>query len=144
MVLLGCGALLWSASGLSALVAAFEFRRQYRRHHSQSYRVGLLPLLSGWRRAPSRWRPHPAHRPSLLFAAYALALGVAAFLVFTVLHGWTSAFFMQDKGPSLERQFVLGSAIYAILLTLLLLRGVVLRSAFLDWFALALLLLAIG
>ena len=61
------------------------------------------------------------------------------------LQGWTPLFFVQGKGPSLERQFVLGSTIFAIFLTLLLLRkGVILRSSFLDWFALALMLLAVG
>ena len=60
VVLLGCGALLWSASGLSTLIARVaspEFRRQYHRHHSQSCRVGRVPLLSGWRRPSSAVAP---------------------------------------------------------------------------------------
>ena len=107
--------------------------------------MGRIPVLSRWRALLQHGTRPLAQRVRMLIAAYGLALGVAAFLAFMAVHAWTPIFFVQGKGPSPERQFVLGSTIYAIFLTLLLLRkGAILRSAFLDWFALALMLLAIG
>ncbi len=148
VVLLGCGALLWSASGLSTLIArvaspGFDVNTIVTIHNlavwvaSLCYLAGAAFLQRGTRNL--------AQRPQSLLAAYALAVAAAAFLVFMALQGWTPLFFVQGKGPSLERQFVLGSTIFAIFLTLLLLRkAVILRSTFIEWFALALMLLAIG
>ncbi len=90
------------------------------------------------------WPPIKMHRLALS-AAFGLALAGAAFIAFAALRGWTSLFFAPGQGATIERQFVLGSTIFAIVLTILLLRkGMTLRSPFLDWFALAMKLLAIG
>ncbi len=89
--------------------------------------------------------PAIERRRFALLAAYALTLAAAAAIAVSALKGWTPVFFIQSEGATLERQFVLGSTIVAILLTCSLLqKGITLRSPFLDWLALALMLLAIG
>ena len=148
VALLGCGAVLWSTTGLSPLIASvaspsFDVNAIVTIHNLAVW-VASLCYLAGCALLQRR-TPALVQRPPVLLAAYALAVAAAAFLAFVALQGWTPLFFVQGKGPSLERQFVLGSTIFAIFLTLLLLRkGVILRSSFLDWFALALMLVAVG
>ncbi len=150
MLLFGCGALIWSASGLSPLAASLapgpwpNVNACVTIHNVTVWGASLC-YLAGAALLQQRHRALP-HSPRALVAAYALALAVAALIVLTALKEWTPVFFVQGKGGSEERQVVLGSAIVTILLTLLLVQGGSRRrpSAFLDWFILALLLLVIG
>ena len=150
LALFSCGALIWSVSGLSPL-AAFLAPGQgfnvnaYVTIYNVTFWGASLCYLAGAALLQQRSRalPHPGR---VLVAAYALALAVAALIVFMALKEWTPVFFVQGKGGGAERQFVLGSAIFTILLTLSLLTGDARRrrTAFLDWFVSALLLLVIG
>ena len=150
MVLFGCGALLWGASGLSpsfaALTAGLGFNANIivTSHNLMVWGASLCYLAGA--ALLQRGSPALTPRAPVLLVAYALALAVAAFMMVMTFQEWTPVFFVQGKGASPERQFVLGSTIVAILQTLLLLReGAKLRrSPFLDWFVLALLLLVIG
>ncbi len=148
VVLFGCGALLWGASGLSpsfaALTPGFNANTIVTSHNLTVWGASLCYLAGA--ALLQRGSPAMIHRAAVLLGAYALALVVAAFMVFVTLQEWTPVFFVQGKGASPERQVVLGSTIFAILQTLLLLRGgaKLRRSSFLDWFVLALLLLVIG
>ncbi len=150
VLLFGCGALIWSASGLSPLAASLASApwlnvNAYVAIHEVTVWGASLCYLGGAALLQQRHRPLP-HPRRALAAAYALALAVAALIVWMGLKEWTPVFFVQGKGGSEERQFVLGSAIVTILLTLLLVQGGPRRrpSAFLDWFILALLLLVTG
>ncbi len=148
VALFGCGAVLWSASGSASLwpllaPAGDAANIAVTIHNlivwaaSLSCLAGAALLLRGW--------PAIKERMLVLAAAYGLALAAAVFIAFAALKGWTPVFFVQGEGATAERQFVLGSTIFAILLTLSLLRkGITLRSPFLDWFSLASMLLAIG
>ncbi len=150
MALFGCGALIWSVSGLSPLAASLAHGpwlnvNAYVTIYNVTVWGASLCYLAGAALLQQRHRalPHPGR---VLVAAYALALAVAAIIVFMALKEWTPVFFVQGKGGSAERQFVLGSAIFTTLLTLSLLPGDPRqrRTAFLDWFVPALLLLVIG
>ena len=150
MALFGCGALFWSVSGLSRSplrsrpAPGFNVNAFVTIHNVTVWGASLC-YLAGAALFQQRHRALP-HPERALVGAYALALAVAAIIVFMALKKWTPVFFVQGKGGSEERQFVLGSAIFTILLTLSLLRGGPSEGAlrFLDWFVLALLLLVIG
>ena len=148
VVLFGCGALLWSTSGLAPLgpylAPSADAANIYVTIHNLLIWAAALNSLAGAALLHRGW-PAIKKRKRALLAAYGLALAGAAFFAFAALQRWTPVFFVQDQGATPERQFVLGSTIFAILLTLSLLRREIsLRSPFLDWFALALMLLAIG
>jgi hypothetical protein len=144
----GCGALLWSASGLAPLgpylAPGADAPNINVTIHNLLIWAASLNCLAGTALVHRGW-PAIKKRCLTLFAACGLALAGAAFIAFATLQGWTPVFFVQGQSATLERQLVLGSTIFAILLTLSLLRkGITLRSLFLDWFSLALMLLAIG
>ena len=148
--LFGCGALFWSVSGLSPLAASLAPGpwlnvNAFATIHNVTVWGASLCYLGGAALLQQRHNALP-HTGRALVAAYALALAAAAFIVFMALKEWTPVFFVQGKGGSEERQFVLGSAIVTILLTVSLVRAGPYRrrTAFLDWFVLALLLLVIG
>jgi PAS domain-containing protein len=147
VALFGCGALFWGASGLSpsfAALTSFNANPIVTSHNLTVWGASLCYLAGA--ALLQRGSPALTHRGPVLLVAYALALAVAAFMGFMIFQEWAPVFFVQGKGASQERQFVLASTILAILQTLLLLRrGAKLRrSPFLDWFVLALLLLVIG
>ncbi len=149
MALFGCGALIWSVSGLSPLAASLAPGHWFNVNtfvtiHIVTVWVASLCYLAG---AALLQQPHSAlpHPERALAGAYALAVAVAGFIVFMALKNWTPVFIAQGKGGSAESQFVLGSAVFTILLTLSLLRGPRRRrTAFLDRFVLALFLFVIG
>jgi PAS domain S-box-containing protein len=148
VLLFGCGAIFWSVSGLASLgpllAPGAEAPNITVAIHNLIIWAASLNCLAGAALMHRSW-PSIEDRRRALFAALGMALAGAAFIALTVLQGWTPVFFIQGEGATLERQFVLGSTIFAILLALSLLRhDVTLRSPFLDWFALALMLLAIG
>ncbi len=149
VALFGCGAVLWSASGLApfALASAEPASSQVNSAvtiHNLTVWGASLCYLAGAALLQRDWPPIKS-RILAIAAAYSAALALAAIIGFMAVQALTPVFFVQGKGASIERQLVLASTIYAIVLTLLLLRkGVSQRSAFLDWFALALKLFAIG
>jgi PAS domain S-box-containing protein len=143
-----CGAALWSASGLAPFLVYMrpdaEAANALVTVHNLTVWAASLCCLAGAALLHRNWSPIEK-RGIALVAAHGLALAAAASCAACALKGWTPAFFVQGEGATLERQFVLGSTIVAILLTCSMLRkGDSPRSSFLDWFALALLLLAVG
>ncbi len=144
-----CGALLLGTSGLAALGPAFMFAPGSSVNaivtiHNLDIWAASLCFLAG---AALLQRGHFAvsARLPMLLAASILAFAAAAFIALIAIRGGTPVFFIQGQGSSPERQIVLVSAIFAILLTLLLMRtGVSFHSPFVRWFALALALHAIG
>ena len=149
VALFGSGAVLWSVSGLSSLVPVVTEHvgpsvNVIGANHNLTVWAASVCTLAGAALLQRGWSP-ARRRQAVAAAAYGLALGAAACIVFMVLQDLTPVFFVQGKGASLQREIVLASTIFAIILTLLLLRkGVSLRSPFLDWFALALILFAVG
>ncbi len=149
MALFGCGALIWSVSGIYPLAASLAPGSGFNLNafvtvHIVSVWGASLCFLAGGVLFQQRHRAL-LHPERALASAYALAVAVAAFMVFMALKEWTPVFFIEGKGGSDDRRFVLGSAIFTILLTLSLLRGgSPRRTPFLDWFVLAQLLLVIG
>ena len=100
--------------------------------------VGMI--LAPWQRTAPRW-------PELWLAvAYAGALTLGMVVVLETLAGVIPAFFIQGEGGTPLRQIVLGSAIIMFVLTAVLLKGKPrgTLSGFQDWYALALLLIAVG
>lgn len=149
VLLFGCGALIWSVSGLSPLAVFLgpgpsPNVNTYVTIHNITIWGASLCYLAGAALLQQQNRP-PAYPARALVAAYALALA-AAVTVFMAPQEWTPVFFIQGKGGTPERYFVLGSAIFTILLTLSLVRGSSRQrpSVFLHWFVPALLLVAIG
>jgi PAS domain S-box-containing protein len=147
--LFGCGALLLSCSGLAVLGTVFLPSSLFGLNtvvtiHNLNIWAASLCYLAGAALLQRGRFVLKARTPALL-AGTVLALAVAALIALTAIQGWTPVFFVQGQGGSPERQTVLVSAIFAIVLTLLLMRrGVSLHSPFGRWFALALMLLAIG
>ncbi len=149
VALFGCGAVLWGASGLAPLALATAEPASspvniFVTAHNLTAWAGSLCYLAGAALLQRDWPPIK-RRVAAITAAYGAALALSAFIAFMALEALTPVFFVQGKGASMERQLVLASAASAIFLTILLLRkGTSHRSAFLDWFALALMLQAIG
>jgi len=81
-----------------------------------------------------------------LAGAYAGTVTVGTVVVLETLTGAIPLFFVQGEGGTDLRQFVLGSAIvlFALTAVLLKMKRPELFSAFRDWYALALLLIAVG
>ena len=150
MALFSCGALIWSVSGLSPLAASLAPGPGFNLNafvtiHNVSVWAASSCYLAGAALFQQRRRALLSPERTLA-SVYALAAAMAAFIVFMALKEETPVFFVRGKGGSEVSQFVLGSAIFTILLTLALLWGGPRprRTPFLAWFALALLLLAIG
>ena len=144
----GCGTALWSVSGLAPFVLYLAPDGQAANTivtvHNLIVWAASICCLAGAAMLHRGW-PAVKRRRFALFVAYGLTLAAAALIAVCALKGWTPVFFVQGEGGTLKRQFVLGSTIIAILLTCSLLqKGISFRSPFLDWFALALMLLAIG
>ncbi len=140
----GCGMLFWGSAGPvggallphgPAVVVAV--------HNSLIWLAAAchlagLVLVSSQRTV--RW-PEP-----WLAATYAGAVTLGTAIVLETLAGGMPTFFVQGEGGTLLRQLVLGSAVVMFVLTALLLK--MNRhdspSAFRDWYALALILIAVG
>lgn len=150
LLMLGCGALAWSLSGLSPLMAivtpgfGLQANEIVTVHNIMIMVVSLCNLAGATllQRPPASLQ----RRSSPLLIGYASILGVWALTVFLALRGWTPVFFIQGVGASLERQFVLATTIFALGVTVLLMRPHIResRSHFLNWFVLSLQLLAVG
>ena len=146
----GCGALLWSASGLSSLVFALAPGHGFDANvsvtiHNVSVWTAALCYLAG-AALLERWDATSPRRAFHLVAGYALAVVAATLIIAMVLANLTPVFFVQGAGATMVRQFVLVSTIAALVLTLVLLwpHLAARDNRFLNWFALALLLLIAG
>jgi signal transduction histidine kinase len=150
LLMLGCGALAWSLWGLSPFVAMMtpglgSHANEIVTLRDATVMVASLCYLAG---AVLIQRPPASlqRRSAPLIIAYASILGMWTVIVFLALRGWTPVFFIEGAGASLERQFVLATTIFALGVAILLVRPHIResRSNFLNWFVLALQLLAVG
>ena len=157
-VLFGCGALIFAVSSLSLLLAVlapgqpFDINAIITVHNIAAWGSSLCYLAGA--AMLERWRTRVSQRLSRLAAAYACALAAALAIVLMARANEIPLFFIQGQGGSLQRQLILGSAIFALALTTSLLRGSALRaqpagkpgqndlSPFFEWFILALLMFA--
>ena len=150
-LLTGCGALVLGLAGPTANVSALLVPGQdfdvnvSSTIHAVCVWAATQCLLAG-AACSHRWAPALPSPRLWLAAACALALCLVGGVVAAVLGGVTPVFFVQGVGGTTERQFVLGTAIVGLLLTVALLhpfrRGG--ASNFGHWYGLSLLLLAVG
>jgi PAS domain S-box-containing protein len=90
-------------------------------------------------------QPTPKRGPFLFLTNGAIALCILGLTV-GLAQDWTPVFFVQNQGPTVLRQIVLGTATLLFLLSglLFLKRAMDSRNRFLSWYAMALLLIAVG
>jgi len=151
LLLLGCGAIVWGAAGLTGVAAGLagtprlDFANVAITIHNGCAWGSALCCLAG---AVMTARPSRALRePGLWLAAgYAGALGAVGLITLAALAEWTPVFFVAGRGGTPLRQFVLGSAIVMFGITAGLLGAIGRRSAssFASWYAMALALIAVG
>ncbi len=151
LLLLGCGVLIWSASGLVASVAGWlgagtaDFTNTLVTIHNVLAWLSGLCHLSG---VVLSLRPTRSIRaPALaITASYAATIGTVGMVALATVTGRMPLFFVQGEGGTPLRQIVLGSAIAMFAFTSLLMGATHRRSwsAFTYWYALALALVATG
>jgi PAS domain S-box-containing protein len=145
LLLFGCGVAVWGPAGVVATVAAQGDANLSITIYNSCLWLSALCHLAG---VSLSLRPRrPLSPPALwLLAGYAQAAGAVALVTLLALAGWIPSFYVEEQGGTPVRQAVLTSAITMFALTALLL-GVTRRqslSAFAYWYALALLLIAVG
>lgn len=151
LLLLGCGAIVWGAAGVTGVTAGLvgSPRLDFTNvaitiHNACAWGSGLCCLAGAVMWA----RPGRALRdPGLwLAAAYAAALGTVGLVTLAALAEWTPVFFVAGRGGTPLRQFVLGSAsvMFGIAAELLERTGRRSASSFASWYAMALALIAVG
>jgi len=152
LLLLGCGVLFWGASGVVPITASLA------KASGQGFNVNLSSTIHNtcvWASAlchfagaafSLRWGLSLRAREAWLVGGYGAVFVVVGLVVLAALSGWTPDFFVQGQGGTLVRQLVLGSAVAMFAFTAWLLRviGRPPRSAFTQWYTLALLLLSVG
>jgi PAS domain S-box-containing protein len=145
LLLLGCGVLIWGASGLVGVLVDPADPNVGVTIHNLCVWLSALCHLSG---VIFSIRSRATFRaPGLvLLLSHACALAAIWLVVEASLHGLTPTFFVQGQGGTLMRQFVLGSAIAMFVVTAVLLETAVvsIRSSFTSWYAMALALIAVG
>lgn len=141
----GCGMLFWGGAGSAGgLLVPFGPNAAVTAHNILVWLAATChvagAVLAPWQRTAPRW-PEP-----WLAGIYAGALTLGAVVVLEALADGISAFFIQGQGGTPLRQVVLGSASAMFVLTAVLLKrnGRGTLSGFQDWYALALLLIAVG
>lgn len=151
LLLLGCGALIWSAVGVVATVASIakgvpgqpDINVSFTIHNTCAWVSAALHLAGVTLSLRSEHRLE--NRRGWLIGSFLLAVGLIALVAYAALAGWLPAFHVAGQGATAARGFVLGSAIAMFVLTAVLLHGGRVRlSPFRAWYALALILLAIG
>ena len=145
LLMLGCGVLLWGASGLVGAAVGQGDANTTVTIHNTCVWLSALCHLAG---VSLSMRPRRATRGSGLWmaAAYAVTLGAVGLVALATLAGRFPTFFVQGQGGTPVRQLVLGSAIVMFVFTAALL-GLANRrsmSAFAYWYSLALGLTAAG
>ncbi len=145
LLMLGCGVLVWSASGTISMVLGGNDPNLIVTIHNScvwlSAACHLASALLSLRRGARM-----AARDVWLGAAYAAALGAVALIVLAAHARWAPTFFIQDEGGTPLRHFVLGAAIVMFIVSAIILGKPRCRSiqAFNIWYALGLLLIATG
>ena len=145
LLMLGCGALAWGAAGLLApAILARDANLAVTVHNSLACLAAACHLAGA---VLSRWsgRRRRATRPWLT-AGYGLTLAAVALVTAATFAGWMPIFFVQGRGGTTVRFFVLWSAIAMFGFAAVLLWAHQRRSPsrFLYWYALALALIASG
>jgi PAS domain S-box-containing protein len=99
--------------------------------------AGILELV------PAR---DPDRKKRILFSIYCTILILFFLIVKIILLGWMPLFFVQGIGPTMLRQFVLGTSILLLLISGIYLYSLYYRTRiyFLYWYALGLILIAEG
>jgi PAS domain S-box-containing protein len=151
LLLLGCGAVFWSASGVVSVIAGLASPHGYNINtsitiHNICIWEASLCYLAG-ATFMLRWgAPIAAIRSRWLTGAYALAASVVGFTVAATLLGWTPVFFVPGEGGTEVRYLVLISTIIMLLFAVRLLWAATFspRPSFLRWYTLSLSLLALG
>ena len=145
LLLLECGVILWSLAGtVGDAVSHGDANVNVTIFNTGILLAGLCHLAG----AILSLRPQRALRatPLWLAAGCALALGALWLVTWAALANWLPVFFIPGQGGTPVRYWVLISAIAMFVLSAGLLlagqRGA--RSPFTSWYALALLLLAVG
>jgi PAS domain S-box-containing protein len=143
LLLLGCGIVSWGSAGVVANVVSQGHPNLDVTIHNLGVWLSALFHLAG---ASVLLSSKPAVRvpAAWLSAAYVGAFGAVGVIALLALHGYTPAFFVPGEGGTLLRQLVLSSAIGMFLLTALLTGRQGPSSAFTDWYALALIAIAVG
>jgi signal transduction histidine kinase len=145
LLLLGCGVVLWGPAGVVATaVARGDANISITVYNSCVWLSGLCHLAGVLVSLRSRRSLSPA--ALWLPVAYALAVGAVVLVALAALAGWIPPFFLEDRGRTPVHQVVLFSAAVMFSFTALLLDATRRRpaSGFVHWYALALLLMAIG
>jgi PAS domain S-box-containing protein len=145
LLLLGCGVVIWGPAGVVAAAAARgDANTSIIIYNGCVWLSGLCHLVGvSLTLRPRRSLSVPA---LWLPGAYVLAAGAVMLVTLSALAGWIPTFFVEERGGTLVRQVVLVSAVAMFALTALLLRVTSRQpmSAFVYWYALALLLIATG
>lgn len=148
---LGCGTMVWAATGATAIISSV-CRLTIGRglDINSATTIGSLCGFEAalWQLAGValllRWGTSVRARGIWLGSGYVLALSLVGGIIYAALSGRLPIFFVAGVGGTLVRQFVLGSTVTMLLLTVALLRAVMLPgwSVFLHWYSLSLLLFA--
>ncbi len=145
LLLLECGVILWSLAGtVGDAVSCGDVNINVTIFNTAILLAGICLLAGAILSIPPK-RALP-NRPFWLGAGCALALGVMGLLTWAALTHRLPVFFIQGQGGTPVRFWVLISAIFVFVLSagLLLASQRRAHSPFTFWFALALLLLAVG
>jgi PAS domain S-box-containing protein len=144
LLMLGCGVLVWSSAGVPALVIgksdpniAFTIYNLCLWISALCHLIGASISLRASRRIQSTglW----------LGCAYIGALCCVGLIIYSAFQGWTPVFFVPGQGGTPLRQWVLGSAVVMFVFSATLLKTPIYRaSTLLNWYSLALLLVATG
>ena len=145
LLLLECGVVLWSLAGTVADAVDHGDANINVTIFNTSIFLAALCHLTGAALALRPQRPLRA-KPLWLAAGCALALGALALVTRAALGGRMPVFFVPGQGGTPMRYFVLISAIAMFVLSAALLRAGqrAARPPFASWYALALLLMAVG
>ena len=148
-LLLGCGSVIWSASGFTSHIAFMTtsvfnansyitIRNLCIWESSLLYFFGAVSLL--------RWRFPLTRRAFWLAGAFALAIGVSELTLFAVISGWIPVFFVEGKGGTLVRNLALASTVIMLFLTNRMLKTTLgsQRSPFIQWYNASLSFLAVS
>jgi PAS domain S-box-containing protein len=143
-LLLGCGVTIWGSTSLVATTFLTENPNLGVTISNLGAWLSALCHLAGV--LLSLRSKRTLHSVGLwLGASYVLALGVVGLITLATLSGWLPIFFVPGQGGTLVRQVVLGSAIAMFLLAVFLLwQNNRSSPTFAYWYALALLLIAVG
>ena len=145
LLFLGCGVTVWGAAGTLVPVLFPYGTNVLIGGHNSLVWFAALCHLTGVMLSVRPWRA-----PRLAGLTLAIAYAGAACLVWLVtmmaVEGWMPVFFVQGQGGTPLRAFVLGSAIIMFVLTAAVLwrANRPAPSAFVRWYAAALLLVATG